>query len=79
MKLVMVYNSFSPADANLVCASLQSAGIDAHVANELSTLSLDGYALASGGIRVMVPEEQFAEARALIDQANQTPPETDRH
>lgn len=77
MKLVQVYNSFSSADANLVCSSLQSAGIAAQVTNELSSLSLDGYALASGGIRVMVPEEQFAEARAIIDQANETPPETE--
>jgi len=76
MKLVQVYNSFSSADANLVCSSLQSAGLDAQVMNELSTLSLDGYAVASGGIRVMVPEAQFEEARALIDQANEAPPET---
>ena len=77
MKLVQVYNTFSSADANLVCSSLQSAGINAQVTNELSSLSLDGYALASGGIRVMVPEEQFAEARGLIDQANETPPEAE--
>jgi type III secretory pathway lipoprotein EscJ len=77
MKLVVVYNSFSPADANLVCSSLQSAGLDAEVTNELSTLSLEGYALASGGIRVMVPEEQFAEARAIIDQANELPPKSE--
>jgi type III secretory pathway lipoprotein EscJ len=77
MKLVQVYNSFSSADANLVCSSLQSAGIEAQVTNELSSLSLDGYALASGGIRVMVPEEQFAEARAIIEQATQAPPETE--
>ena len=73
MKLVQVYNSFSSADANLVCSSLQSAGIEAQVTNELSSLSMEGYALASGGIRVMVPEEQFAEARALIDQSNEPP------
>jgi type III secretory pathway lipoprotein EscJ len=68
MRLVEVYNTFSSADANLVCSSLQSAGIEAQVTNELSSLSLDGYALASGGIRVVVPEEKVAEARALIEQ-----------
>ena len=68
MKLVEVYNSFSSADANLICSSLCSAGLDAQVTNELSSLSLDGYALASGGIRVMVPENQFEDARALIEQ-----------
>jgi type III secretory pathway lipoprotein EscJ len=68
MKLVEVYNTFSSADANLVCSSLQSAGIEAQVTNELSSLSLEGYALASGGIRVVVPEEKVSEARALIEQ-----------
>ena len=68
MRLVEVYNTFSSADANLICSSLQSAGIEAQVTNELSSLSLDGYALASGGIRVVVPEENVAEARALIEQ-----------
>jgi hypothetical protein len=68
MKLVEVYNTFSSADANLVCSSLQSAGIEAQVTNELSSLSLEGYALASGGIRVVVPEEKASEARALIEQ-----------
>jgi hypothetical protein len=68
MRLVEVYNTFSSADANLICSSLQSAGIEAQVTNELSSLSLEGYALASGGIRVVVPEENVAEARALIEQ-----------
>ena len=68
MRLVEVYNTFSSADANLICSSLQSAGIEAHGTNELSSLSLEGYALASGGIRVVVPEENVAEARALIEQ-----------
>ena len=68
MRLVEIYNTFSSADANLICSSLQSAGIEAQVTNELSSLSLDGYALASGGIGVAVPEENVAEARALIEQ-----------
>ena len=68
MRLVEIYNTFSSADANLICSSLQSAGIEAQVTNELSSLSLDGYALASGGIGVVVPEENVAEARALIEQ-----------
>ncbi len=68
MRLVEIYNTFSPADAHLICSSLQSAGFGARVTNELSTLSLDGYAVASGGIRVVVPEEEAAEARAFIEQ-----------
>ena len=67
MRLLEVYNTFSPADAHLVCSSLQSAGFTAQVTNEIASLSLEGYALASGGIRVMVPEEEFEEARAFVE------------
>lgn len=67
MRLIEVYNTFSPADAHLVCSSLQSAGFAAQVTNEIASLSLEGYALASGGIRVLVPEEEFEEARAFIE------------
>lgn len=66
MRLVEVYNTFSPADAHLVCSSLQSAGFGARVTNEIASLTLEGYALASGGIRIMVPEEEFEEARDFI-------------
>ena len=67
MRLIEVYNTFSPADAHLVCSSLQSAGFGARVTNEIASLTLEGYALASGGIRVVVPEEEFEEARAFIE------------
>ena len=67
MRLVEVYNTFSPADAHLICSLLQSEGFGAHVTNEIPALILDGYSLASGGIRVVVPAEEFDEARALID------------
>ena len=77
MRLIEVYNTFSPADAHLVCSSLQSAGFDSRVTNEIATLTLEGYALASGGIRVMVPEAEFDEARALIEQQARTPNDTE--
>lgn len=73
MRLVEVYKTFSAADAHLICSALQSAEIPAQVTNEISSLSIEGYALASGGIRVVVPEEQFEEARALIEQTEQDP------
>jgi hypothetical protein len=71
MRLVEVYNTFSPADAHLVCSSLQSAGFGARVTNEIPALTLEGYSLASGGVRVVVPEEEFEEARAfVVEQTN---------
>ena len=55
MSLITVYRTFSSGDAHLVCSRLEAANLQASVAHELSALSMDGYALAAGGIRVQVP------------------------
>jgi hypothetical protein len=73
MRFVTVYTSFSPADAQLIRSRLEAAGFLAQVAHELSALSMDGYALAAGGIRVQVPEDVAEEARALIDAPDTDP------
>ena len=66
MKLVTVYTSFSSADAQLIRSRLDAAGFHAVVQHELSSLSMDGYSMAAGGILVQVPEDQADAARALI-------------
>lgn len=66
MNLVTVYKTFSSADAQLIRSMLEAADVPATVAHELSALSLDGYALAAGGIAVQVPEEHAEFARELI-------------
>lgn len=73
MKWITVYRSFSPADAQLIRSRLEAAGFVAQVAHELSALSMDGYALAAGGIRVQVPEDVADEARALLDAPESDP------
>src|SRR5512146_279220 len=60
--LVTVYSAFNPADAQLARSRLDAAGFHAVVTNELSALSMDGYALAAGGILVQVPADEAAEA-----------------
>ena len=65
--LVTVYRALNPADAQLIRSRLEAAGIPAEVTHELSSLSLEGYALAAGGIRVQVRAEDADEARALIE------------
>ena len=75
MHLVTVFRSFSPAQAQLVRSRLDAADIPAEVVNELAALSMDGYSMATGGIRVQVPDEYAAEARALIESANDSPDE----
>ena len=45
---------------------MESAGFHAVVTNELSALSMDGYAMAAGGILVQVPDSDAEEARAFL-------------
>lgn len=69
MKLVTVATAFNPADAQLTRARLEVAGFHAVVTHETAALSLDGYAMAAGGICVQVPETEAAEARQFLDQS----------
>ena len=71
MSIGTVYRAFNPADAHLVRSRLESAGFHAFVTNELSALSMDGYALAAGGILVQVPEEEAKEAQQFLTQSTQ--------
>ena len=66
MALVTVYSTFSSADAHLVRSRLEAAEFHAVVNNELASLSMEGYAMATGGITVQVPEEEAVEARELL-------------
>lgn len=66
MEWVTVFKTFSPAEAQLIRARLEAAGIPAQVTHELSALSMEGYSLAAGGIRVQVPGDAVEDARALI-------------
>ena len=73
MTLVTVLSAFNPADAQLVRSRLEAAGFHPVVTHELSALSLDGYALAAGGILVQVPDEEAADAKEFL--AADTPPD----
>jgi hypothetical protein len=66
MELITVYQAFNPADAQLVRSRLEAAGFQPIVANELSALSLDGYAMAAGGILVQVPQSEAEEVRGFL-------------
>ena len=73
MKLVTVFTAFNPAQAQLIRSRLEAAEFHAVVTHELSALSLDGYAMAAGGILVQVPENEAAEAKEFL--AAETPPD----
>ena len=66
MALVTVFRAFNPADAHLVRSRLEAAQFHAVVTHELSALSLDGYALAAGGILVQVPDQEADEVREFL-------------
>src|ERR1051325_10577803 len=65
--LVTVATAFNPADAQLTRSRLEVAGFHAIVTNELAALSMEGYSMATGGIRVQVPESEAAEAREFLN------------
>ena len=67
MSLVTIFRAFNPADAHLVRSRLEAAEFHPIVMHELSSLSLDGYAMAAGGILVQVPEQEAADAREFLD------------
>ncbi|MEQ2005895.1 MAG: DUF2007 domain-containing protein [Limisphaerales bacterium] len=66
MDLVTVFTAFNPAEAQLIRSRLEAAGLRAFVQDELSALSMDGYALAAGGIKVQVPDVDAELALELI-------------
>jgi len=67
MDLITVCTAFNPADAQLARSRLEAAGFHPFVANENAALSMDGYALAVGGILVQVPENEAADAREFLN------------
>jgi hypothetical protein len=66
MELTTVFTAFNPAQAHLVRSRLEAAEFHAVVTHELSALSMDGYALAAGGILVQVPNEEAADAKEFL-------------
>ena len=70
MSLVTVSKAFSPAEAQLTRARLEAAGFHAVVIGELAAMSMEGYSVATGGIRVQVPEAEAAEAREFLAPGN---------
>ncbi len=66
MQLVTVFTAFNPVEAQLVRSRLEAAGLMVFVAGELAALSIEGYALGVGGIRVQVPDVDAAAALELV-------------
>ena len=65
--MVTIRRCFNSADAQLARSLLDAAALHPEVTHELSALSLDGYALAAGGILVQVPDDEADLASALLE------------
>ncbi len=74
MSLITIQTAFNPADAQLVRSRLEAAGFHPVVTHELSALSLDGYALAAGGICVQVPQAEADEAKTFLESSTSGEP-----
>ncbi len=66
MNFTTIFTAFNPADAQLVRSQLEAAGFNPFVTGEIAALSMEGYSLAAGGIRVQVPEPKAADAKEFL-------------
>ena len=66
MQMITIFRALQPMDAHLVRSRLEAAGFHAIVSQELSALSIEGYALGAGGILVQVPDDEAAEANEFL-------------
>jgi len=73
MEMVTIVTAFNPAEAQLVRSRLDAAGFHPVVKNEISALSMEGYALAAGGIQVQVPAEEATEAKDFLNSSESLP------
>jgi hypothetical protein len=67
MDFVTILTAFNPMDAQLARSRLEAAGFHPFVADEAAALSMEGYAITVGGIRVQVPEAEAGEAKAFLE------------
>lgn len=67
MDWVSVSNELNPALALLIQSRLEAAGFLVSIRGLDAALATEGYSLATGGVRVQVPQDQADEARAFLD------------
>ena len=74
-----VFKSFSAAEAQMIKSRLETAGFHPFVTDEIASMSMEGYSMSTGGIRVQVPEPESKPARELVESLlNEPSPDTDQ-
>lgn len=66
MSLITVFNTWNPMEAQLIRSRLDAAGLFVTVTHEAAALMTEGSAMATGGIKVQVPEEEADDAREIL-------------
>ena len=66
MPLITVFSTWNPMEAQLIRSRLDAAGILVTVTHEAAALMTEGSAMATGGIKVQVREEEAEDARAIL-------------
>jgi len=66
MNLVTVFSSFNQIEAQMIWSRLDASKFHAVVTHETAALTMDGYAMAAGGILVQVPESEAADAKDFL-------------
>ena len=67
MKLVTIYNGLNPAEVNLVFSRLEAADFHPFIPDENTAFGTDGYTLSIGGMRIQIPDSEFAAAKEFLD------------
>jgi len=70
MKMRLLVTVYSPMDAELLVSRLVDEEIEARIENRHTLSVLPIWTVALGGLRVVVPEEQYEPARILLEQLN---------
>ena len=79
MNLEIVFKSFSAAEAQMIKSRLETAGFYPFVTDEIASMSMEGYSMSTGGIRVQVPEPESKQARELVESLlNESPSDADQ-
>ncbi len=66
MEMITVSNELNATEADMKFSRLEAAGFHPFISQVASAI-WGGTAIASGGIRVQVPEDEAAEAKEFLD------------
>ena len=70
MHPVTLTNVLNPAEADLLCCQLRGAGFHPFLPDSNTAVNMEGYALAIGGIRIQVPDHEYADAKEFLAAPN---------